>query len=75
MTFDKPHKLAKEVFSPEADVVFMSCTGLGIIDYIDLAEKSFDRPVIVSNYVTLWKALKTLGIKYDGPYLGELMAI
>ncbi|MCR5800770.1 MAG: aspartate/glutamate racemase family protein [Lachnospiraceae bacterium] len=74
-TYDKLHKATKEVFTPEADTVFMSCTGLGIMDYIDIAEKSFDRPVIASNYATVWKALKTLGIKYDGPYIGKLFTL
>ncbi|WP_155838121.1 hypothetical protein [Butyrivibrio sp. FCS014] len=65
--------MAKEAVTEDTDVIFMSCTGLGIIDQIDIAEKSFHRPVIASNYVTLWKALKELDIEYDGPHIGKLL--
>ena len=67
--------LMEKKFLEDSEVIFMSCTGLGVIDQIDIAEKSFNLPVIASNYVTFWKALHTLGIQYDGPYLGRLMEI
>ena len=73
ITYDQLHKLAKESVTKDSDVIFMSCTGLGIIDQIDISEKSFNRPVIASNYVTLWKALQVLGIEYDGVRIGRLM--
>ena len=75
LTYDRLYKLAKQAVTPDTEVIFMSCTGLGVIDQIDIAEKSFNLPVIASNYVTFWKALHTLGIQYDGPYLGRLMEI
>ncbi len=77
ITYDQLHKLAKKGVeeAPDSDVVFFSCTGLGIIDYIDLAEKSFHRPVIASNYVSFWKALHELGITYDRKYMGKLMEL
>lgn len=70
-TFDKMYKLSRDVLMPEADTVFASCTGLGIIDYIPTMEQDLARPVITSNQVSLWYALRTLGIR-DRLNLGHL---
>ena len=70
-TFDKMYKLSKAVLNSAADTVFASCTGLGIIDYIPTMEQDFSRPVITSNQVSIWYALRSLGIR-DRLNLGHL---
>ncbi len=55
-------KLAREVFSEEAEALFISCTGLGIITLVQQLEEEFKLPVITSNQATIWVALKRLRI-------------
>ena len=57
------YPLTKRMLVPEADTVFVSCTGIDVMDGIQAMEKDFGRPVITSNQVSLWYALKTLGIR------------
>lgn len=67
VTPDMMYNLTKQVLEqhPEADTVFVSCTGLGIIDAIPMMEQDFERPVITSNQATWWATLRELGIKDD----------
>lgn len=65
------YHMAKRVDSPQADTVFLSCTGLGIIDAIPTYEQDLGKPVLTSNQVTLWAALRALGIGAKPP-LGRL---
>lgn len=62
-TVTEMYPLTKEILVPEADTVFISCTGINVMDGIQAMERDFARPVITSNQVSLWYALKTLGIR------------
>lgn len=62
-TMTEMYPLAKSMLIPEADTVFVSCTGINVMDGIKAMERDFARPVITSNQVSLWYALKTLGIR------------
>jgi len=53
------YRLAREVFKPEADAVFISCTNFRTIEVIEALEADLDRPVVTSNQASMWKALKT----------------
>ena len=57
------YRLTKELLRPEADTVFVSCTGIQVMDGIQSMEKDFGRPVITSNQVSLWYALRRLGVR------------
>jgi len=52
------YKLAKQADSPDAEAVFISCTGLDVLDIIDALEKDLGKPVITSNQASYWHALK-----------------
>jgi len=54
-------QLAQRVLRPEADAVFISCTGLGTVDVIGQAEKRLGRPVLTAVQVTMWGALIAAG--------------
>lgn len=56
------YRLLKESIAAEADTVFVSCTGINVMDGIQAMEQDFKRPVITSNQVSLWYALKKMGI-------------
>lgn len=56
----------------ENDVLFLTCTGLRAFDVIERLEQELDRPVISSNSVSLWLALKRLGLDASDAGLGRL---
>lgn len=62
-TVTEMYPLTKRMLVPEADTVFISCTGINVMDGIQAMERDFGRPVITSNQVSLWYALKSLGIR------------
>ena len=72
--FNKMYHLTKEVLDPQADTVFVSCTGLGVAHGINMMERDFDRPVITSNQVSLWAALRSISIR-DDIGLGKLSSL
>lgn len=63
---------AKEVDRPEADAVFISCTGSRTFEIIDKLERDLGKPVVTSNQATLWDALRTMEIEYSEIGLGRL---
>lgn len=64
-TLDQMYQLTRDMMDPAADTVFLSCTGIGVFDGIRIMETDFKRPVITSNQVTLWYALRRLSINED----------
>lgn len=60
-------QLAEEIVCPEAQAIFLSCTGLIVMDLIPRLERLHHRPVITSNQATLWMALKRLGAEAKRP--------
>lgn len=70
-TIDMMHRLNKEVLKPEADTLFVSCTGLGIIDSVPMYESDSGLRTISSNQASIWAALRAIGIKDKLP-LGRL---
>lgn len=73
-TFDQMYHLTGEVLDSRADVIFVSCTGLGIVDGVSMLERDFQLPVITSNQTSLWYALRSLSI-HDPLPLGRLFTL
>jgi maleate isomerase len=48
---------------PDADAYFISCTAIQSADAVDALERELGRPVITSNQVAIWRALRTAGIE------------
>ncbi len=67
--------LAKEMATPEAEAYFISCANITAIETIQELEAALDRPVVTSNQVVIWHALRTAGINDVLPELGRLGAI
>jgi len=65
---DDVYRFALDLFTPEADGTFISCTNLRTIEIIGKLEKKTKRPVVSSNLATFWACLKTLG--YSKPFSG-----
>lgn len=65
----------KKLNKAGADCLFISCTGLNVLDLIPLAEEDYALPVLTSNQVTLWGALRHSGVGTKIPALGKLFTI
>ena len=64
--------LAIEHQHPLADAYFISCTAVKSIEYLEKIEALLDRPVITSNQVMVWYALRKNGISQHRSGLGHL---
>ena len=69
------YRLARQANTDEADIMFISCTGLHVLGIIDMLEKDLGKPVITSNQVSLWSALKRLNVRDKIQGLGKLFTI
>jgi maleate isomerase len=69
------YKLALEVFVPEAEGIFISCTGLRTFEIIEKLEVATNRPVVTSNQASLALALQKLNIWEPIPKLGRLLSL
>lgn len=67
------YRLAKEVTPPEAEAVFISCTGLDVLDVIQPLERDLGRPVVTSNQASYWLAFRMAGVGDVVEGYGELM--
>jgi len=67
------YKLAKGMISDTTDGVFISCTGLGIINIIEILESDIQKPVITSNQATMWAALRKAGVGEKIQGFGRLL--
>jgi maleate isomerase len=51
-------RLAKKAYSSKADGIFISCTGLDVLDVIEPLEQDIGKPVVTSNQASFWHAFK-----------------
>lgn len=66
--------LVRRAHSPEADAMFVSCTGLRTLGVVASLEAEIGRPVLTANQVTLWGALRAAGALRSAegePVLGD----
>ena len=69
------YRQLKQLDKTGADCLFISCTGLNVLDLIKLAEEDYHVPVLTSNQVTLWGALRHSNVGTKIPELGKLFTI
>jgi maleate isomerase len=69
---DQVYRLAKQVDRPEADGIFLACTGLRSLEIIEALEQDVGKPVVSANQATMWEALALAGVKARMPGLGQL---
>lgn len=67
------YRLAKEIMTPDAQGLFLSCTALPTMEIIDPLEKDLGLPVITSTQASLWAALRRLQVRGPIGY-GRLLA-
>lgn len=69
----KAYQLAREIDTPKANGIFISCTALRSIEIIDSLEQDAGKPVISSNQATFWKLMKMAGIHPSIKGYGRLL--
>jgi maleate cis-trans isomerase len=69
------YRLGKAVDVPEADGLFISCTGFDVLDVIDLLESDLQKPVVTSNQASFWQAFRMAGIHDKVPGYGKLFTV
>lgn len=69
------YQFVKKQDLASADAVFVSCTGMNMLDLIPYAEKDFGLPCLTSNQVSLWGALRACGVNDKIPELGKLFTV
>ena len=55
-----------------ADALFISCTGICVMDLIEPLEQRLGIPVLTSNQATIWYALRRIGYQAVLPGMGIL---
>ena len=66
------YQSVKKLDKSGADCLFISCSGLNVLDLIDLLETDLNMPVVTSNQASLWACLRHSGVGTRIPQLGEL---
>ncbi len=66
--------VASQVDRPDADAVFISCTGMRTADVISEMETSLGKPVVTANQATLWHVGQLAGVGMNRPERGRLLA-
>ena len=55
-------EFAIEIDQPDADVIFLSCSGIRALEAVEEIEKATGKPVITSNQAQMWSCLRRAGI-------------
>ena len=63
---------AIEINQPDADGLFLSCSGIRAVEVIQEIEDTIGKPVITSNQAQMWSCLRRAGIKDDIEGYGEI---
>ncbi len=63
-----------QVDRPDADAVFISCTGMRTAEVIGMMETSLGKPVVTANQATLWRVGQLAGAGMSRPERGRLLA-
>ena len=66
--------VTSHVDTPEAEAIFISCTGLRTAAIIEDLEAALAKPIVTANQATLWHAAQLAGAPVARPARGRLLA-
>jgi maleate cis-trans isomerase len=69
----RAYQLARQAYTPEADAIFLSGTGLPTVGVLETLESDLQKPVISSNQASLWQALRLAGVRQAITGFGQLL--
>jgi arylmalonate decarboxylase len=73
ISLERVVELARDVNTPDAEAVFLSCTNLKSLPILDQAEKELGKYVFSSNIATFWETQRLLKIKTQYVKQGKLL--
>lgn len=68
------YRLGREAMAPDAEALFLSCTGIRSIEIVQQPQDDLGIPVISSNLCNLWAALRMHGLHDRLEGLGDLFS-
>ena len=69
------YKAGLEADNPEAEAVFLSCTGIRSVEIVEELENALGKPVVTSNQGAFWQCLRLAGCSAKVPGFGRLLTI
>ena len=69
---DEARQLPESADTPDAEAVFVACTGLRLSPHLEAMENTLGKPVLTANQVTSWHALRLMGVAAELPERGKL---
>jgi maleate isomerase len=69
------YRLVRANIRDEADAYFISCTAVRSLEVVADLERDIGRPVVTSNQVAAWHALRTMGVKDSLSGFGRLFSL
>lgn len=67
MPYETTHRLIERTNHQDAEAIFVSCTNLATYDLIAPLEMRLGKPILTANQVTMWAALRGVGLDAMGP--------
>ena len=67
-------KFALEIDHPDADVIFLSCSGIRALEVVEEIEQAVGKPVVTSNQAQFWSCLRRAGISDQLTGFGQLFS-
>ena len=65
-------RFALEIDRPDADAIFLSCSGIRALDVAEDIEQTAGKPVITSNQANMWSCLRRAGVEDELPGFGQI---
>lgn len=66
VSYSEVVEIVRSVDRRDAEALFISCTNLPTYDIIEPLERALGKPVITANQVTMWSALRAMGVQAMG---------
>ena len=65
-------QFAREINRPDADAIFLSCSGIRALEVVDEIEQMLGKPVITSNQAQFWSCLRRAGVMDQPEGFGQI---
>lgn len=65
-------QFAHEIDRPDADAIFLSCSGIRALEVVDEIEQMLGKPVITSNQAQFWSCLRRAGVMDQPEGFGQI---
>lgn len=65
-------QFAREIDHPDADAIFLSCSGIRALEVVEEIEQAVGKPVITSNQAQFWSCLRRAGVADKIKGFGQL---